>query len=70
MRMNFALKAALAGVVLNILLSMVVPALPTFGIGLLDEVAGMFAMHGETLLSSSVVVGLSVYLSVLLAKRI
>ena len=49
---------------------MVVPALPTFGIGLLDEVAGMFAMHGETLLSSSVVVGLAVYLSVLLAKRI
>ena len=71
MKNNLALIAAIIGAVLNVLLSYIVPMiLPTTqGNGILNEIASMLEHHRNTLISSSLIVFIVVYLSVIIASH-
>ena len=68
-RMNFAAKAALVGLVLNVVLSQLLPMIGNTGLGVVDDMVKMFDHHRKTLVSSSLVVALAVYLSVVVARK-
>jgi len=68
-KMDFPLKAAFVGIVLNVVLSHVGDMMPRTGVTVVDELSNMARHHKRTLFSSSLVVALSVYLAVVLAKK-
>ena len=70
MRMNFALKAALVGIALNVIVSLVLTMLPRTPVAFLNEFIDMDHHHKRNLASSSIFVALGVGVSVLIAKRI
>lgn len=66
-----AFKAAFIGVLLNIVLSYVVPGLVSdFKFGMFQEVGDMFAHHKRTIISSSAIIGVAVFLSVVIATHL
>ena len=69
MDFNPAFKAAFVGALLNIVLSYVVPGLMSDFSGnvILQEVGDMFAHHKRTIVSSSVIIGVAVFLSVVIS---
>jgi len=69
MDFNRAFKAAAIGVLINIVLSYVIPGLISDFSGnyMLREVRDMFTHHKRTILSSSVIIGVAVFLSVVIS---
>jgi len=63
---KFAITAAIIGIIINIALSQVGPVILAKqpDESLLGEARGMFEHHGQTLVSSSAIVGTAVFLSV------
>ena len=70
MGMNFALKAALVGIALNVVVSFLLTMLPLTPVEFLNEFIDMAHHHKKNLASSSLFVALGVGVSVLIAKRI
>jgi Ca2+/Na+ antiporter len=78
--MNIAIKAALVGVVLNILLPLIFTSLatpqeikPQHGAANLSykgQFIHMMVHHNQVMVTSSVIIALIVYLSVIIAKSI
>ena len=66
---TFALKAALIGMLLNVVLSYTVTMLPGSDNQFLGEVIDMFGHHKRNLLSSSIIVAVAVFASVEATQR-
>ena len=68
--MDLALKAAAVGFFLNIALAFLISMMPRTNIEFVDEITTMARHHQRTLVSSSLLVAVAVYLSIYIAKRI
>ena len=69
MNFRFAIAAAIIGIIINIVLSKVIPdLLNESDDSILGEVGRMFRHHDETLVSSSIIVATAVFLSVITAQ--
>tara|TARA_Y100000996_G_scaffold382975_1_gene338600 strand:- start:162 stop:398 length:237 start_codon:yes stop_codon:yes gene_type:complete len=69
-RMDLALKAAAVGFFLNIALALIIPMIPRTNVDFVDEIITMAKHHRRTMVSSSLLVAVAVYLSIYIAKRI
>ena len=68
--MDLALKAAAVGFFLNIALAFLISMMPRTNVEFVDEFISMADHHRRTLVSSSLLVAVAVYLSIYIAKRI
>ena len=67
--MNLPLKAAIVGIVLNVVLSYTVSYLPQLDIPVYSDTVSMMEHHRETIITSSLIVAVAVYLSTFIAKN-
>ena len=69
--MNLPLKAAIVGIVLNIVLSYTVSYLPKpkLDIPIYSDTISMMEHHRRTIVTSSIIVAMAVFLSTFIAKK-
>jgi len=67
--MNLPLKAAIVGIAINVILSYTVSYLPKFNIPIYSDTISMMEHHRETIITSSIIVAVAVFLSTFIAKN-
>ena len=67
--MNLPLKAAIVGIVINVILSYTVSYLPKLNIPIYSDTISMMEHHRETIITSSIIVAIAVFLSTFIAKN-
>jgi len=67
--MNLPLKAAIVGIVINVILSYTVSYLPKWNIPIYSDTISMMEHHRETIITSSIIVAVAVFLSTFIAKN-
>ena len=67
--MNLPLKAAIVGIVLNVVLSYTVSYLPKLDVPIYSDTVSMMEHHRETIITSSLIVAVAVFLSTFIAKN-
>ena len=67
--MNLPLKAAIVGIFLNIILAFTVSYLPKLNIPIYSDTISMMEHHRTTIVTSSIIVAVAVFLSTFIAKN-
>ena len=67
--MNLPLKAAIVGIVLNVILSYTVSYLPKLNVPIYSDAVSMMEHHRQTIVTSSIIVAVAVFLSTFIAKN-
>ena len=66
---HLPLKAAIVGIVINVILSYTVSYLPKWDIPIYSDTISMMEHHRRTIVTSSIIVAIAVYLSTFIAKN-
>ena len=66
---HLPLKAAIVGIVLNVVLSYTVSYLPKLDVPVYSDTISMMEHHRQTIVTSSIIVAIAVYLSTFIAKN-